>query len=107
LNKKIFFSLIKIKRALRNTKIGAEFNVLGYIARHGHMGGGGQEPVTPSLIAKHFHMTTPMVAKTLRTLESKKYIHMTKDSHDGRKVNLSLTKSGELNFLRKLRIIHK
>jgi DNA-binding MarR family transcriptional regulator len=67
--RKTLTALIKIKRALRDTEIGVEFNVLSYIAHHG-----AETPATPSQIAHHFYMTTPMVAKVIKTLLRKQYI---------------------------------
>jgi DNA-binding MarR family transcriptional regulator len=100
--RKIFMSIIKIKRALRNTEIGVEFNVLGYIAHYGM-----ETPVTPSQIARHFYMTTPMVAKVIRALLAKKYIVATPDPKDHRKSHLQLTNAGKENLKHKMTVIHK
>jgi DNA-binding MarR family transcriptional regulator len=95
-------SLIRIKHALRKTEIGAEFNVMGYIAHHGL-----EALATPSQIADHFHMTTPMVAKVIRTLQRKKYIVAKTDPNDHRKTRLQLTKKGEHNLKQKIGAVYK
>jgi DNA-binding MarR family transcriptional regulator len=95
-------SFIRIKHALRKTEIGAEFNVMGYIAHHGL-----ETLATPSQIAHQFHMTTPMVAKVIRTLQRKKYITVKTDPKDHRKSLLQLTKAGERNLRQKMGAVHK
>jgi DNA-binding MarR family transcriptional regulator len=100
--RKIVMSLIKIKRALRTTEVGAEFNVLGYIARHDY-----ETPATPSQIAHHLYMTMPMVTKVIRTLSKKKYIIVATDVQDRRKVHLQLSEAGKRNFKHKITTIHK
>ncbi|MDR0675252.1 MAG: MarR family transcriptional regulator [Mycoplasmataceae bacterium] len=95
-------ALVKIKHVLRNTKIGAEFNVLSYIIHSSN-----DKPVTPSQIARHFYMTTPMVAKVIRALLKKKYIVVTIDPNDHRKSHLKLTEAGKQNFKQKIIAIHR